>query len=162
MDFAICLSLVPLPTHLLVFVHFWARGSHIFLFVLALNGIRKGSGECKCKVSFTIAWRWWNFEMSDSWTCPPLPRTSSSSSRAFVIFSGLCNNNVIAHSTVLDVVSISTINKSCNKGVWGLYCLCLWLILFSHILEPRVKFFTYSQIYGFLLRIGCSYYQNYK
>jgi len=54
--------------------------------------------------------------MSDSWTCPPLPRTSSSSSRAFAIFIGLCNNTAIAHSTVLDVVSIPARNKSYNKG----------------------------------------------
>ena len=50
--------------------------------------------------------------MSDSYTCPSLPRTSLSSSRAFAIFSGLCNNTVIAHSTLLDVVPIPAINKS--------------------------------------------------
>ena len=54
--------------------------------------------------------------MSGSSTGFPFPMISSSSACAFLSFSGLRSSSVIAHSRVLDVVSVPAVNKSCKKG----------------------------------------------
>ncbi|KAJ0887686.1 hypothetical protein HanRHA438_Chr09g0393721 [Helianthus annuus] len=79
------------------------------------RGISKGTGGCNRKVSFTMHDKYGSLKTSFSFTILALPITSSSSSLALLMVSGLRSTSTIAHSNVFEVVSVPAPNKSYIK-----------------------------------------------